>query len=503
MLGPRSSTAAVGGPSLGVRGPVAVAVVVSVLVGPLPLVPVVGPSGGPLVAPVAAATCGAAVDAADVGADPVVVTAAVQAAIDGAASADPACAAWTVTLTGVLPLAADLVHADDVPLVLSGPEGDRAELVGAGVARVLTVRRPATTVTLRRLVVRGGRATGTDLGGAGGAVATEVPPRADPTPGRVEVVDAVLIRNEAAAGGAIAADEVVLTDVDLVANVAPLGGAVDAGTLTATRVQFVANDATSAPGQGGAVRASGDVTLETVTFLGNAAVTGGSVWISGSADPVLRATAVTFGSARADVGGHVTGDAGLGGSVRVVLRGTVLAGASALAPAGPDPDVCAGVVAHVGGGVDAAVASLATDASCPGAAALPAAPALTAVAGADGAVEGRTRLVLPAAAGPLVDVADCAGVWPATDARGVARPRPDGGRCDAGAVEVDPPLPPAAPTPDPAPSPAPSDTGPDAGPDPDPVVTPVPAAVRAGDAPAPSAGTGTWWREVLRRLRRR
>ncbi len=481
--------AAVGGPSMGAgRGrariaAVALAVVLSMLVGPLPLVPLPGPVGSGAVALV----CGTTVDAATAAPDAAAGTAALQVAVDGAATADPTCPAWTVTLTGTFDLAGDLVHRAAVPLVLAGPEGGRAELRGSGTARILTLLRPATEVTLRRLVLRGGRAAGTDLDGAGGAVGAEIASLADPTPSRVTVEDALIAGSTAAMGGAVAADEVVLTDVDLVANAATLGGAVDAGAVVATRTQFVANTATLPLGQGGAVRSTGDVTLTNVTFTGNAATSGGSVWVSGAADPVLRATATTFADAAADAGGHVHGDLTLGGRVRVVLRGSVLTGVAALTPAGPVPSVCTGVVAHAGPGPDVSVASLATDATCPGVAVLDVPPALVPLDGPEGVVEGRVRLVAPAASGPLVDVAACGGVWPTEDARGVARPQPADAACDAGAVEVVVAAPPVDPPPGDAPSgEAPSD---DAGHGDAPadarasvVPTPVPAAVRSGDA---------------------
>jgi hypothetical protein len=319
------------------RGPVRAALAVALaapVLGPVPLVPL--PGGA--VAPAAAASCGDSVDAATAAPDAVTGTAAVQAALDGAATADAACTAWTVTLTGTFDLDRDLEHAVALPLVPEGPPTARAELRGDGSARLVTLRRPATDLTLRRLVLRGGDADGGDLAGAGGAVGAEVASLADPTASRVVVEDALLVGNAAASGGAIAADLVLLTDVDVVGNAAPLGSAVDVAELTATRVQFVGNAATLPPGQGGAVRASGDVTLATVTLTGNAATAGGSVWMSGAADPVLRATATTFADARADSGGHVHADLSLGGSVRVVLRGTVLAGVTAAPPpTAPDP----------------------------------------------------------------------------------------------------------------------------------------------------------------------
>lgn len=476
------------------RTAVATAVVVSVLVGPLPLLPIpVGPGA-------AALACGTAVDAATVGPDPVAATAALQAAIDGASSADGACAAWTVTLTGTFVLADDLVHRAPVPLVLSGQDGGRGVLRGDGSARLVTLLRPATELTLRRLELRDGDAVGTDLGGAGGAVGAEVASLVDPRPSRVVVTDSLLAGSTASSGGAVAADVVVLTDVDLVGNSAPLGGAVDVGELTAVRAQFVANSATLPPAQGGAVRASGDVTLETVTMTGNAAGAGGSVWMSGGAGPVLRAVATTFADARADVGGHVRADGKLGGSVRLVLGGSVLVGVTALTEGAAAPAVCDGPVVLGDPGPDASPVSLATDASCPGAAVLDTEPVLVVLAGPAGTVEGLPRLLVPAADGPLVDLADCGTTWPAADARGLPRPQPAGGACDAGAVEVAAAGRPAPPPPSSPPAPsdgsgAAAEVADGGGAD---DLPPVPSAVRSGAADRSGDPVG-----ILRRLRRR
>jgi len=406
---------------------VATALVVAALVGPLPLVAL--PFS---LAPAAALVCGTAVDAATALPD---AATALRAAVAAAATADGACAAWTVTLQGIFTLVAPLEHAVALPLHLVGPVDGRAELAGAG-GRLVTLRRPGRELRLERLVLRDGDARGGDLDGAGGAVAAEAAPLADPTPSRVVVVDALLTGNRAAVGGAIAADHVELVAVDLVGNVAPLGGAVDVLTLVAERTTFLANEATGAPGQGGAVRAAGDVTLTTVTLAGNAALVGGSVWLAGVGRPVLRAVASTFASARADTGGHVHGDlgggGGGGGDVRVVLRGSVLAGAAPLTPGAAAPVLCSGTVAHAGPAPDDAVASFATDASCPGAIALGTDPAFDVL----DTLAGHPRLHAPRAGGPLVDTVPCGAGWPTTDARGLARPQPAGGACDAGAIEL-------------------------------------------------------------------
>lgn len=454
------------------------ALVISAVVGPVPLVPVAGTP----VRPALAAVCGTALDASGL-ADATAATAAVRDAVAAAQDADPGCDAWTVALTGTFELTEELVHAAAVPLRIVGPVGDRATLRSDGTTRILTLRRPGRTVELVRVELRGGAAAGADLDGVGGAVGAEIASLAHPGPSRVTVRDALLIENSALAGGAIAADEVVLVDVDVVANTAPSGGAIDTGTLVADRVQFLANTATLPPGQGGAVRAGGDVHVTTVTFSGNAALVGGSVWLSGLGDPILRATATTFAEARADVGGHVAADLGGGGRVRVVLRGTVLTGVAALTVGAAAPSVCAAVVGtDATEGQDAPLHSVAVDASCPGAAVADVGPLLVPLGGSDGTVAGRARLFLPAA-GPLLDVGPCGDVWPAVDARGLARPQPAGGACDVGAVER------AATSGGPA-----GGSGPDPGSDPGPgpggaagVDRPRPTAVPTGSSVPPAA----------------
>jgi hypothetical protein len=428
---------------------------------PVGLVPV-APS------PAAALICTVIVDG-DAVATPAVV---LQAALD---AADAACPQWTVRLRGAVLLGdAPLVY-DRVPaLHLIGDHETSRAIIGGGGHRILTVRRPAGEVTLERLELHGGNARGRDLGGAGGAVALE---GALGVVGRLTIRDALLADNVAATGGALAADEILLEDVELRGNTADTGGALTSGTLVGERVTFDANEAVGTPSRGGAVVASGDVTLVNATFSGNSADEGASLWVDGvSGGLTVRLVFVTLVEAAAAGGAaHIhAGSDGAGGVgvARLVLRGSVLAGALGRGGA-PLPPLCAGmVVVPDAAGPDLTVGALATDASCPGAVGLlvtePYLGPLE-VGGSSGSPAGTTRSRAPAAVGPLVDVVACDANWPQLDQRGSSRPQPAGGMCDAGAVEIE--VAGVAP---------PAEGGADAEPAEVAVLPPVPAVVRAG-----------------------
>jgi hypothetical protein len=147
---------------------------------------------------------------------------------------------------------------------------------------------------------------------------------------------------------------------------------------------------------------------------------------------------VTLFGSRADQGAHVAGEAftlGTTGTIGLVTRGSVFAGARNLAGAATTSD-CSGLdvpssssqqsvaVGHDAGG------TLTT--GCTG---------VTPIAGEPvfGALEfagGKTRSRAPALDGPLVDAFVCLAGTAAADPRGTSRPQPTGGRCDIGAVEV-------------------------------------------------------------------
>jgi hypothetical protein len=364
-----------------------------------------------------------------------------RASMTGDPAAD--CATWTLRLHGEFLLTSQLEYRGVPVLHLAGSSSSDPAVLRANDQhghRVLAVFAPASSVELSDLVLRDGRARGAEPDGAGGAVVIE---------SRLGVITEVratrvaLRGNDAARGGAIAADRVILVDVELDANTADEGAGLDVFELSATRTTFVANGALGAPGTGGAVRASGDVTLVNSTFSANRARVGGSVWMAGATSPTLRATFTTFASVAADHGGaHLHAEVSGGGSVGIALRGSVLTGVTSLDPPdAADATACAGFIAARGDG--GSVDSLSVDTSCgegvvhlvspPGLAPLPSTP----VGGTGPAGTGiRARVHAPGADSPLVDRVDCDASWPATDQRGQTRPFPAGGRCDIGAVEL-------------------------------------------------------------------
>jgi hypothetical protein len=401
------------------------------------LVPVSMPLAG---TPALALPCEAALDASTPDAP-----AQLQALLDRASTSDDpaaACATWTLRLDGEFLLTSQLEYRGVPALHLTGDVRSSPALLaaqGPGGHRVLAVLAPAGSVELTDLVLRDGRARGAAPDGAGGAIVIETQ---SGIVSEVRATRVALRDNDATRGGAIAADRVVLVDVEVEGNTADEGAGVDVFELSATRTTFVANEALGAPGTGGAVRASGDVTLVNSTFSANRARLGGSVWMAGAASPTLQATFTTFASvAAASDGAHLSADAPAG-VVTLVLRGSVLAGVEPLdAEGAAQPTACAGFVALPGPG--GSIDSLSEDTSCgDGVALLAGTPRLAALptgtTGAAGPV--RTgidaRVHLPAIDSPLVDRVDCDASWPATDQRGLARPHPAGGRCDIGAVEL-------------------------------------------------------------------
>jgi hypothetical protein len=342
-----------------------------------------------------------------------------------------------VELDGTFVLTDDLVWDVAVPLRIVGPAGTTARIEAAVGAqhRLLTVDTfPAlVAVTLERLVLAGGN-----------------------------VAYAGSMDDQ---GGAVVADDLRLVDVELIGNAAGEGGAVLTGDLHAVRTSFVRNEAEFGVGQGGAVVAMGDVVLENVTFVGNVADEGGAMFLDLSVGgDTLIATFVTFLDNEATVAGsgadlHL--DAVVGATPAVTLRGVLFGGPGSA----PTVDACGGTydLAGVGSGLTW-TDSFATDASC-GAPQVSLLPAFDTVAW----LTGTSPLPRPAAGSPSVDAVACGAGWPTTDQRGVARPQGD--RCDAGAVErvaVAPPAPDLAPSPDPAPA---SDG---------PIEGPVPTAIPAG-----------------------
>ena len=372
---------------------------------------------------------------------------ALQALLDRAStSGEPAadCETWTLRLEGAFLLTSQLEYRGVPVLHLAGSRRSTPAVLAARGAeghRVLAVLSPASSVQLTDLVLRDGRARGAGLDGAGGAVVIETQLGVI---SEVRATRVALRSNDATRGGAIAADRVVLVDVEVDGNTADEGAGLDVFELSATRTTFVANDALGAPGTGGAVRASGDVTLANSTFSANRAQLGGSVWMAGATSSTLRATFTTFASVAADHGGaHLHADTAHAEMVALVLRGSVLAGIERLDDEGvTQPMACSGFVATSGPG--GSVDSLSSDTSCGGGVTLlegppGLSPLPSAAVGGTGPVGTGVdaRVHLPASDSPLLDRVDCDASWPADDQRGIARPFPASGRCDAGAVEAE------------------------------------------------------------------
>jgi hypothetical protein len=386
------------------------------------------------------------------------VPADLQAALNDAPATPAVCLAWNIELEGTYELTESLVYASALPLQIEGPT--------SGTARLQAVPAPpATSVAHRILTV-------------------------DPGSGQVSLVRLILADGDVTTpsamgddeGGAVAADELILVDVELIGNRARNGGAVVAADLTATRTSFLGNRAdlgspAAGTGLGGAVLASGQVTLSNVSFIGNVAASGGAVHheLFGTSSG-LDATFVTFldnEASGADEGSDVQLSArsapGTSGTSSVTLRGVLFGGLAG----GTGRVSCAvSVEAETTAPSVTVIDSFGTDGSC---------GADVSVLGARPDYErvpwltagfGLTDLWVPSGVWAGLDAVSCdATAWPVEDQRAQSRPQGDAERCDAGAVERG-----AAPPPPPPPPPGPL---PEAGPEPV-VVGPVPTAVPAG-----------------------
>jgi hypothetical protein len=264
-----------------------------------------------------------------------------------------------------------------------------------------------------------------------------------------------------------------LVDVEFRGNHADLGGAVSTGDLTAVRTSFIENTADFTDGEGGAIRAVGEVALTNVTFVRNRAKTGGALHldVTGFAGR-LDATFVTFReNAAQTAGADLYLDAESAAGLPIVLRGVLFAGPVAFSSGGTALDSCGGGRFSSSEGLSV-TASIAADASC----GVPHEPALAALAFDTVPFRtGTTGLPVPTGDWPGRDAVTCpAAGLPTADQRGVARPQGDA--CDIGAVEQDvtmaPPPPPPAP---PAPPPSEGTGSEEAD-----VVSPVPTSVPAG-----------------------
>jgi hypothetical protein len=318
-----------------------------------------------------------------------------------------------------------------------------ARLEGSGGHRLLTLDLAAggVAITLERIILAGG-----DVAGASSP------------------------EDE---GGAVLADVLHLVDVEFRGNHADLGGAVSTGDLTAVRTSFIENTAVFTDGEGGAIRAVGEVALTNVTFVGNMAKTGGALHLDvAGLTGRLDATFVTFRENAAQIAGaDLYLDAGSAAALPIELRGVLFAEPVAFSSGGTAQDSCGGGRFSSIDGLSV-TASIAADASC----GVPHEPALAELAFDTVPFRtGTTGLPVPMGDWPGRDAVTCpASGLPTADQRGVARPQGDA--CDIGSVEQVVTQVLAPPPPPPPPPPTPEDTGSEVSA----VVPPVPTSVPAG-----------------------
>lgn len=281
--------------------------------------------------------------------------------------------------------------------------GNTARTLGGGMALGSTGFPSATTIT--GTTISGN--TATSLTGVGGGIYVDS--------SALTVSRSTLIGNAAPASGGgifVTFSSVVLTNDTLTNNSAGRGGAIEQGSFFATTnpgasmAQAASQSRLAVAGRAPGARPArpDDVTLTSSTVAGNSATTGGGL-------------------------ANQTG-------FFMAAHGSIVA--LNQAPTGAD---CTGVVTSAG-------YNLESQADCNFAGAgdqQNTNPLLGAPAGAP------PETMTPQAGSPAIDAGDPACPPPATDEVGTARPQ--GPRCDTGAVEV-----PAAPAP-PAPVPAPPSTG--------------------------------------------
>jgi polymorphic membrane protein len=218
------------------------------------------------------------------------------------------------------------------------------------------------------------------------------------------------------------------------------GGAIyhQNGALTIQRSTFSAN---TTRGQGGALwlLQATPTAITNSTFSGNSATgippnngssgLGGAILINAST--VATITHSTIANNHADwVGGAITGGAGSGSST--TLRGTLVANNTAANGGNPwnIGQNCSSQLLDGGGNMQfpAKNPNDGNDRNCT-AGVMIAQPNLSALAGQGGA----TQVMAPNSGSPAIDAVASGCPPPATDQRG--RPRPEGARCDVGAVE--------------------------------------------------------------------
>ncbi len=334
----------------------------------------------------------------------------------------------TVTVTSTADSGAGTLRA----AISAAAPGDTIDFAVGG-----TIALDSELVVDKSLRIDGPGARGLRLSGQGGTRVLHVDaPGAEVAVGGLTISDGFADGQEPLGGGLLVsrASGVRLTGVALLDNVAhrsedvvALGGGVAAlrGSLEIAR-STVAGNRTTPDGGGGGVFVGDPATfaIGNSTVTGNDASAGGGL-LAGSTGTV---TSTTFASNTATSIGPAIG----------VMPGSGVTLTGSLVTA----NGCDGAIASGGGNV-ADATCLATPAA--GDAIAPAAP----VSGL-GDHGGPTDTLLPLAGSPAIDRS--AGPCPDTDQRGVARPQ--GGGCDAGAVELEVDAAPPAPAID-VPPPAP------------------------------------------------
>ena len=231
----------------------------------------------------------------------------------------------------------------------------------------------------------------------------------------VTITSSTVSKNSAACagGGVSVGSSLTVTNSTISGNTADSeGGGIfqsdTSGTLNVTNSTVTGNTSTVVNGNaGGGIRAFGTATLVYVTAVNNTAAVDANV--SGYTNG--GATLTTFGSVFALAKG---GGNNCGGFVTTTANGFNFS----------DDTSCAFAASETHPGVDPMLAPLASNG-------------------------GPTLTRLPQSGSPLIDAIPFASCRPGitTDQRGFARPEVAGGRCDIGAVEVQPPpSTPAAPT---------------------------------------------------------
>jgi len=270
--------------------------------------------------------------------------------------------------------------------------------------------------------------SGNTASGDGGAIANG---------GALAVAGSTFSSNTAGGdGGAIetTGGTVTITGSLFTGNRTPTGngGAIASfDPLTITNSVFTANSANTIRGLGGGAiytESSSVATITNSTFTGNSAsiLGGGAIFNVGSVTLIgdtLSGNMTTGGSPGGAITNYPNGP-------QLILMHTVVAGNTAPGATGPDIN---GSVTDGGGnmvGITDGSTGVAATTDRTGTATAPLNPLLAPLA--DNGGTGQTFAPLPGS--PAINIAACpAGLT--VDARGVSRPQPAGGACDAGAFE--------------------------------------------------------------------